>query len=199
MLLPVFQRCLSRVGLLASAGLCAALVLGVAAPAMASMALALDATALAKNADRVVVAEVLSVATAWDAGRTTILSTIELQVEETLKAPRDQKKVRRLSIVQVGGTLDGIVMQVPGQASFEKGERAVFFLKGDARESRVVGLGQGKRPLRFDAAARAWMVEPGDRSAAVQMDREGRFQPAGPDQALPLDVLRAQLRARQRR
>jgi hypothetical protein len=176
----------------------ACVVLGallVPAPARASLALALDVPALVQYADRVVVADVLSVTSAWDTDHRNILSTIALGVRETLKG----KPTARLAIVQVGGAIDGVVMQVQGQASFTAGERAVFFLRGDEQACAVVGLGQGKRPLRFDASARSWMVDPGDRSAAVDVDGEGRFKPAAPGVALSLDALRARLRASGRR
>jgi hypothetical protein len=170
-------------------------VLLVPTSAHASLALALDLPTLASYADRVVVADVLSVKSAWDADHQNILSTVEVSVRETLKG----KPTKQLRIVQVGGALDGVVMQVHGQASFNAGERAVLFLRGDEHEASVVGLGQGKRPLRFDAGKKTWMVEPGDRSAAVKIDSEGHFQPAERDVALSLDALRAKVRAPGRR
>jgi hypothetical protein len=166
--------------------------------ARASLVVALELGALTAQADRVVVAEVTAVRSAWDAGHHRILSTVELHVAETWKgtAPADAT----LTIVQPGGAVDGIEMIVHGQARFAPGERAVLFLRGpQARGLSVVGLGQGKRPLRFDATAARWMVEGGDRSAAVRIESGGRLQPAGPEPALPLDELRRRVTALVRR
>jgi hypothetical protein len=161
-------------------------------PARASLVLALDLPALTARAERVVVGEVLSVHSAWDVDHKKIYSTIEIQVAETWKgeAPADG----RLVIKQAGGTVDDIEMHVHGMPHFTTGDRAVLFLRGTLAQAAVVGLGQGMRPLRFDAQARRWMVEAGDRSAAVLLDGEGRTLPAPPEPSLPLESLRLKIR-----
>jgi hypothetical protein len=181
-----------RLALLAASSLAAAFSLSLPHPATASLVLALDLGELTARADRVIVAEVLSVKSSWDRRHKRIYSTIEVSVAETWKgevAPR-----ARLTIVQPGGSVGEIEMRVHGVPTFTVGERSVLFLRG-AAVGEVVGLGQGRRPLRFDAAARRWMVEGGDRSAAVVLDTGGRMQPAGPEQTLPLDELRRRVRA----
>jgi hypothetical protein len=165
----------------------------LAPSARASLVVALELEALTAQADRVVVAEVTAVHCAWDAGHRRILSTVELHVAETWKGPAPADAT--LTIVQPGGTVDGIEMIVHGLARFAPGERAVLFLRGpQVRGLSLVGLGQGKRPLRFDAAGARWMVEGGDRSAAVRLE-SGRVQPAGPEPTLPLDELRRRVTA----
>jgi hypothetical protein len=161
-------------------------------PARASMVLALDLAALTSRAERVVVGEVLSVRSDWDAEHRKIYSTIEVQVAETWKgeAPRDGRVV----IKQAGGTVGDIEMHVHGMPRFTAGDRAVLFLRGSMAQAAVVGLGQGMRPLRFDAQARRWMVEDGDRSAAVLLDGRGGTRPAPREPALPLESLRLKVR-----
>lgn len=158
-----------------------------------SIAVALDLAGLVDLSDRIVVADVVSVKSAWDDAHRTILSTVELAVGETWKG--SVSPTRRISVVQVGGKVDGIVMFVPGQSQFQPAERAVLFLRGPEHGSRVVGLGQGKRPLRFDTATRAWMVDGGDRSAAFHIDGLGRLTAAAPEPAVVLESLRQQVRA----
>jgi hypothetical protein len=144
----------------------------------------------------VVVAEVLSVNAKWDTEHHTIYSTVELAVAESWKG---QPTTGRLTVVQVGGEVDGVSMRVHGLPGFTAGERAILFLQGPARACQLVGLGQGKRPLRFDARVRRWMADPGDRSAAVHLGRDGQLTPASPEAALSLDEIRDRVRGRAHR
>jgi hypothetical protein len=162
-----------------------------ARPARASMVLAMDLGALTQNAERIVVGEVTTVNSAWDKKHERILTTIEVKVSELWKGQMPAGGV--VTIVQPGGVADGIEMRVHGMPQFAPGERAVLFLRGGAtpqQQHAVVGMGQGKRGLAFDAASKRWMVDGGDRSAAVNMDAKGRPQPALPELPLPLEDLR---------
>lgn len=160
-----------------------------ARPAGASLVLAMDLGQLAQQADRIVVGEVTSVRSAWDAKHERILSTIEVKVAEAWKGQMPGGGT--LTIVQPGGVADGIEMRVHGMPVFVPGERAVLFLRGaTAQPASVVGMGQGKRGLKFDSASKRWIVDGGDRSAAVNIDLQGRSHPAAPEASLPLDELR---------
>jgi hypothetical protein len=160
-----------------------------ARPAAASQVLALDLGQLTQQSERVVVGEVISVRSAWNAKHERILTTVELRVAEAWKGPMPSGGV--LTIVQPGGVAEGIEMRVHGMPVFNVGERAVFFLRGGANQPvAVTGMGQGKRGLRFDSASKRWMVDGGDRSAAVNLDLQGRTRPAGPEVPLPLDEMR---------
>jgi hypothetical protein len=179
----------SRRNLLLALG-AAALGAGLApAAARASMILAMDLGELTQRAERIVVGEVTAVRSAWDDQHKRILTTVELKVAEAWKGqmPGDGK----ITIVQPGGVADGIEMRVHGMPSFTAGERAVLFLRGAvAQPQSVVGMGQGKRGLSFDPASKRWMVDGGDRSAAVNIDLQGRPQAARPEAPLPLDEMR---------
>jgi hypothetical protein len=166
-------------------------------PARATLALALDLPQLTRLSDRVVVAEVLSVNSAWNAGGQTIVSTIDLIVRETWKGPVSPDG--RLSLAQVGGQVGEVVVRVPGQAHFTPGERAVLFLRGQPGSEHLVGLGQGKWPLRFDVRTSTWIADPGDRSVAVQVARDGRLRPAKGARPVPLATMRKKVRALGRR
>ena len=163
-----------------------------ARPAGASMVMAMDLGELTQSAERIVVGEVMSVHSAWDKKHERILTTVELRVAEAWKGqtPGDG----HMTIVQPGGVADGIEMRVHGMPSFVVGERAVLFLRGGtAQPMSVVGMGQGKRGLRFDSAHKRWMVDGGDRSAAVNIDLQGRTHSVGPEAPLPLDELRRRI------
>jgi hypothetical protein len=162
--------------------------------AVASMVLAMELPELTAKSERIVVGEVMAVRSGWDKSHKRILSTIEIQVAEAWKGamPADG----RLTLVQPGGAVDGIEMRVHGLPAFEAGERAVLFLRGAAaRPMALVGMGQGKRGLRFEPVAKRWMVDGGDRSAAVSFDPQGKPLPVAPVASLPLDELRRQVRS----
>jgi hypothetical protein len=169
------------------------------APVRASMVRALDLAGLTAGATRIVVAEVIATSSAFGEDRRRIFTTVEVQVAEMWKG--SMPSGGRFKFVQLGGVVGDLELKVHGLPSFRAGERAVMFLGGEGMNSYLVGLGQGHRPLRYDVASRRWMVQPGDRSAAVtprEADGTGaarRLVAAAPDTAIPLDQLRSQVRA----
>jgi hypothetical protein len=163
-------------------------------PAAASMILAMDLADLTARAEQIVVGEVMSVSSAWDKKHQRIFTTVQLRVAESWKGqmPGDG----RLTIVQPGGAAEGIEMRVHGMPGFAAGERAVLFLRGTVQQSlSVVGMGQGKRGLSFDGAHKRWMVDGGDRSAAVSLDAQGHPHSAAPESPLSLDDFRRRVGA----
>ncbi len=162
-----------------------------ARPARGSIVLAMELPDLTSQSDRIVVGQVTSVKSAWADGGKRILSTVEVRVDESWKG--DAPVGGKVTIVQPGGVVGNIEMKVHGLPAFSSGERAVLFLRGRARAS-LVGLGQGKRRVHVDPDSRRLMVEAADRSAAVTPDLQGRLRAALPDDAVPLDDLRAQVR-----
>jgi len=168
-----------------------ALALIAARPAHAALVLAMDLGQLTQQAERIVVGEVTSVRSARDAKIERIFSTIVVKVSEGWKGTMPSGGT--ITIVQPGGVADGIEMRVHGMPAFSAGERAVLFLRGGAPQAQsqsVVGMGQGKRGVTFDIASKRWMVDGGDRSAAVNIDLQGRSHPAAPESPLPLDEMR---------
>jgi hypothetical protein len=131
--------------------------------ARASILVALDLPALVKRADHIAVVEVSTVRTAWDEKHERIYSTIELKVIENWKSPSAATaSPDRLTIVQPGGTVGDIKMTVTGMGTFAAGERSLVFLHGPADRAQVVGMTQGKRPMKFEPASRRWLVTPPD-------------------------------------
>jgi hypothetical protein len=163
----------------AAAGLCVATPL-----AMASLVRALDLAGLTTGADRIVVADVLSVQAAWDAAHRTIHTAVEVSVRESWKG--ETPAGGRLTIRQLGGTVGEIEMTVRGMARFAVGERTLLFL----RRSQVMGMSQGKRSLRWEPIERRWLVDPADHSEVVTIDRNGGLRAVGAGRAEALDSLR---------
>ncbi len=131
--------------------------------ARASIIMALDLPTLVQEADHIAVVEVASVHTAWDERHERIYSTIDLTVIENWKAPAGTPvPPQHLTIVQAGGTVGDITMTVTGMGSFVAGERSLVFLRGPANRAQVVGMTQGKRPVRYESVSRNWLVAPPD-------------------------------------
>lgn len=167
-----------------------ALVCGVAASpwlAQATVLRALDLGDLSREADQIVVADVASARAEWDRDHRAIHTTVELAVKESWKgAPPASGK---LVIRQLGGVVGQIEMTIHGMATFAPGERALVFLK----QSQVVGMGQGKRSLRWDQARGRWQADPPDLAGAalVRATNQAGSENPGED----LDHLRARVRA----
>jgi hypothetical protein len=177
-----------------AAGIGAVALLVATPPGRASLVPAMDLVDLTENASRVVLGEVVSVRSAWDRGRRYIYTTVELQVAEVWKGATPAGG--RLKMVQPGGSVGDIEMRVFGLRSLREGERAVLFL-GPGDPAWTVGLGQGQRPVRFDAAQRRWMVDPGDRSAVWRSGTSPPWQDG--DGLTALDDLRQKVRTLVRR
>ena len=106
---------------------------------------------LTKGAEIVVIGEVLSTQSDWDAGGRVILTRVDVRVEELLKGPPPG---RRLSFHQLGGRVGDTVSAVAGAPSFTPGERVLLFLsrRSDGRLD-VESFFQGKFSLERDAAS----------------------------------------------
>ena len=170
-------------------------VLTLSAPAArASLVLALDLPTMVTRAERVAVVDVVSVKSDWDARHEQILSTVDLIVVESWKG--GDAPASHLTIVQPGGTVGDLTQTVHGMSRFVPGERAVVFLAGTAARASVVGMAQGKRLVRRDAASGRMLVHVPDKSGATFL----RTTPASANapvfdlRARPLDDLRADVR-----
>jgi hypothetical protein len=126
--------------------------------AEASIVVAMDLPALVQQAEHIAVVDVVSTSADWDAKHERIFSTIDLKVVERWKGTAPSTGEDRLRIVQPGGTVGDLTMTVTGLSTFTVGERALVFLRGTANHARVLGMSQGKRPMRFVATSGKWMV-----------------------------------------
>jgi hypothetical protein len=157
--------------------------------AVASLIRLMDLPELTTTADQIVVADVLSVRSAWDTSHRNIYTTIEIGVRESWKGTVPSHG--RIAIRQLGGTVEDIEMTVHGMPRFTEGERAVVFLQ----RAQVVGMSQGKRRLHWDSANKRWMADPPARTDIVTIERNGRLRMASPSPAeSSLDSLREQVR-----
>jgi hypothetical protein len=179
---------------LASLSLAIGLSSLAAAPADASLVLALDMNELTKRADHIAVVDVLSVQSAWDDRHQKILTTIDLSVVESWKG--GAAPASHITVVQPGGTVGDVAMVVFGLSQFTPGERTLVFLRGKPGAAGVVGMAQGKRPMRRDSTSGQWMVD-GPDHAGLQLVTPGgtaRSTAASDTGPRPLEEMRGQVR-----
>lgn len=124
-----------------------------------------------------------------------IVTDVTLEVDTALKGV---KAGERIVATILGGRLDGIALQVPGEANFALGELALVFLARtrDGSELRVLGMSQGVLPI-FERG-QAVMVGPGGKSAGlVQPGSDGLLHdaPAALLEPQPLSDILARVRA----
>ena len=142
---------------------------------------------LATRADVIVIADVGDVRSQWNASRTMILTTIELDVREALKGaiPDD-----RLTVTELGGQVGDISSVVPDAPQFRPGERALLFLtcRPDSRLA-VTGLWQGKFEIETDTSGETRAIRrlPGSRTIlnAIPLAAARALIPAHPAPGAP--------------
>jgi len=150
--------------------------------AQASIVMALELPDLVQQADQIALVDVLSQHADWDSKHERILSTVELKVVERWKGDRAAGDAAsdRITVVQPGGTVGDLTMTVTGLSTFTAGERALVFLRGNVSAAHVVGMGQGKRRVRFEAATNRWLVHAPDLRNATLVKPRVATPAAGP-------------------
>ena len=125
-----------------------------AASASASIVVPVPVPDRVRGAERVVVASVSDVTASYETnefGDQLIVSHLTLHVEESLKGRADKV----LSMDIDGGTVGDVTLEVSSLPKLQRGERAVFFLKQNARGKYVPHLrGQGILRLEADGKVR---------------------------------------------
>ncbi len=154
----------------------------------ASLLTTMSLRELVEASDRIVVAKVTSVKAAWDSSHRKILSTIEVDIEQTWKGEPTGRSI----IVQPGGTIGDLEMSVGGMPRFAPGERALLFLHGRVRP-QVVGMSQGKRALELDAQSGRWFLQSPDMTSVVERGTDAKLRHAQPATPVDLDDFHAQV------
>lgn len=165
----------------------AALVVA-ALPATASTFLAMDRAEMARSSDAVVVGEVTSVHSSWNADATAIITEAFVKVDETLVGQAPGMVVVRT----FGGQVGPVVIEALGFPSFAEGQKLVLFLEGAENVARVVGYQQGQ----YRVITRSDNIEvamPTVDHGASLLHRDG--SPAAKPLAVTLDALRTEVRA----
>jgi len=104
---------------------------------------------LVRQADYIVRATVTAVTSEWqtDGDNTHIITKVTLNVSDVLKGTPPQPLVLQM----LGGTVDGVTMQVEGAPRFNVGEEHIFFIHGNGTQfTPLVGLMYGSYPVFAD-------------------------------------------------
>ena len=118
-------------------------------PLQATTVKRMDLDGLVATADIIVVGTVESSRTYWDPGGRLILKRNTIRVSESLKGQSSST----VDVTTIGGTLDGITLDVAGMRGFTAGEDSVVFLEGTGLYRTLVGLGQGKFSVEGDVVS----------------------------------------------
>lgn len=134
-----------------------AAVVSSASPLRALTVLPATFEELVKESTVVVHGRVSDVRAAWTADRTTIQSTVTLEVLDALKGTATETA----SFVVPGGEAGGRIVVLPGAPVFRAGDEVVVFLRGAApRMPEPVGLSLGVYRVTGGRTAATAMVVP---------------------------------------
>ncbi len=162
------------------------------AAAAATLVVPVGLPQMTREAEVIVHAEVLGQQVTWSKDRARILTLTELKVIEPLKGVA---KHERLVVYQVGGTLDGVTVSIPGALRFVPGERMILFAQ--RFDGMVVSYGMGLGKYRvFDQAGAPWVAPEFGDVAFVRPTGDGRWSASEPPETgpWPLDQFVARLR-----
>lgn len=113
----------------------------IAAPAAATVVQAVPLERMTHESDVIVHARVGGQQVTWDKDHRRVLTLTTIEV---LDAVKGASKGDRLTIYQVGGTLDGVTYRIVGALQFAPGEQMVFFAKRFEDKLVSYGMGLGK-------------------------------------------------------
>jgi hypothetical protein len=117
----------------------------------------IDLTALARGADRVLVATVIRVDPGFQTnefGDELIVSRTHLRVDAVLKGGSRTDDDDQIVVMELeGGTIGELTLEVSDLPSLERGERAVVFLGRNSRGA-LVPYGRGRGILKLESSDR---------------------------------------------
>jgi hypothetical protein len=156
------------------------LLLGCAADARALMIPETSFEELVARADGIYLGRVLDKRCAWNAERTRIYTHYTVEVEQAYKGFMPG----RIELVELGGEVDGLAMEVEGAPSYAAGEQAVIFVHAEGGRLMTLHWFQGKlaveeewpgrRKVRMRGSGRRLSLEHfADRVGEVLALREG--------------------------
>ena len=117
------------------------IALGLASDASATTVAKLGLREMTAASSTVIHGTVVSTRCRWNEDRSLILTDVRVRVDDALKG----SAAATVTVVQLGGTIGKLQVDVPGAAAFRPGEEAILFLVPDSRgDLHVAGLSQGR-------------------------------------------------------
>ena len=138
----------------------------------------------AQKSDAVVIATIGTAKTGPHPNKKSIMTETNILVEEVLagNAPRF------LTIRQMGGTLNGKTMYVPGDARLNEGKKVVLFLHEENGHWYLTAMEQSKYELSHHARL-GWVMKRELHGGLVVRTSEGRLAPFKPPKKKPIQTL----------
>lgn len=155
-------------------------LIAVVLPAHATVMVALDLPTLVREADVVVVADVVGQTARWDAHRR-IVTDVELAVVEPMKGTSRPGDV--VVLTRLGGAIGELGMRIEGEPLFADGERVLVFARTSTEDHVslcAVGMSQGVMPVEHGQ-----VLPGGGGLALVQQGSDGHLRPSPPALAGP--------------
>jgi hypothetical protein len=162
-------------------GLAIAAAAGVAllqpVPAAASVVQALSLEQLTHKAEVIVVGTGTERSSRYGLDGKLIVTDVSMKVDTVLKG--DVKAGSTLVATVLGGRIDDVALQVPGEASLPIGQRVIAFLYHSpaSGDLRVVGMAQGVLTL-VQKDASTLVMPGGDGAALMAVDAQGQMHEA---------------------
>ncbi len=152
-------------------------VLGLATIGRADIAPRWSDSSLARFSELILTGRVVRVASGWDREVNSLYTYVTIDVADVFKGwiPESQ-----ITLKQLGGTIDDIAFDVPGQPTFSEGEVALLFLEVRPRDSTLytAAMWQGKWDIGLDRVSGqqlASRARPGDRGQSTGSAKDVRF------------------------
>jgi len=110
---------------------------------------------MGERAELVVAGKVSGAQSFWNEKRTKIFTRIDIAVDASYKGATQAS----VSLLQLGGTVDGVRTTVDGAVQWRVGEEVLLFLEPYTKGTyQVTGLSQGKFVIERDAATGAPLI-----------------------------------------
>lgn len=146
------------------------------------------------SSDRIVVGRVVNSTPRWQ--NRVIVTDSTVEVSDALKGA----DIRRITVTQLGGTLEHPVLKVPvtqsvsGQESLAPGANVLLFLSTVRNTTQIVGGSQGQLQIETDATSGQRRVARGPRHLRSDRVAKGRVRIA--TEEITLDALRSRIAER---
>lgn len=145
-------------------------------PAQAAVVKALSLEDLARKSSEILVGAATEQQSRRHIDGKLIVTDFSFHVEDVLKG--ESKRGEQAIVTVLGGKLDGLGLQVPGEAWFAIGQRVVAFLYKAPRSGdlRVVGMSQGVLSLKQEPNGTTMVIPGGSGSALMDPGTGGEIQ-----------------------
>jgi hypothetical protein len=126
-------------------------------PARATVILKLDLPQLVGRADVIFTGEAIKTVSRWTADGRHIVTDTTFLVKQTIRGTQTGKTV---VVRRLGGSVDGLGMQVAGSPSFKKGDQVLLFTE-KRRKNRYVVPQSFKKIMKRSVERSARQMSPG--------------------------------------